>query len=59
MAAKMGPEADRMVFLEQAVHWRRLAHEMQMERFGPLGSANMFTGDVHPEPGDDPEPTAD
>lgn len=25
-----------MVYLEQASHWRRLAHEIQVERLGPF-----------------------
>ncbi len=36
IAARMAPPGDRMVFLEQASHWRRLAHEIQVERLGPF-----------------------
>ena len=46
MAARMAAPDDRMVYLTQASHWRQLAHELQMERFGPFGSANLMPGDA-------------
>jgi hypothetical protein len=48
MAAQMADPAHRMIFIEQAAHWRQLAHELQMERFGPSGSANVLPGDAGP-----------
>lgn len=42
IAAKMAPPGDRLVYFEQAMHWRRLAHEIQVERLGP------FAGQDHP-----------
>jgi hypothetical protein len=48
MAAKMAPPEDRMMYLQQASHWRQLAHELQMERFGPFGSANTLPGEEGP-----------
>jgi len=49
LAARMAAPADRMAYLEQAAHWRQLAHELQMERFGPCGSANMLPGESGPK----------
>lgn len=49
MAAKMAPPGDRMMYLQQASHWRQLAHELQMERFGPCGSANILPGEAGPK----------
>ncbi len=46
IAAKMAPPGERMVYFEQAVHWRRLAHEIQVERLGPF--AGEDTPDVPP-----------
>jgi hypothetical protein len=49
IAARMSPPGERMGYLEQASHWRQLAHELQMERFGPCGSANMLPGERDPK----------
>ncbi|RYZ14258.1 MAG: hypothetical protein EON61_04340 [Alphaproteobacteria bacterium] len=46
IAAKMAPPGQRLVYFEQAMHWRRLAHEIQVERLGP------FAGED--EPGGEP-----
>lgn len=46
IAARMAPPGDRMVYLEQAAHWRRLAHEIQVERLGPFAGQD--------DPGDEP-----
>ncbi len=48
MAARMADPADRMIYLQQAALWRQLAHELQMERFGPFGSANILPGEAGP-----------
>jgi hypothetical protein len=48
LAARMAAPEDRMAYLEQAAHWRQLAHELQMERFGPCGRANMMPGEAGP-----------
>lgn len=45
MAARMAPPEARMEYLTLASHWRQLAHELQMERFGPFGSGNVFPGE--------------
>lgn len=45
IAAKMAPDSERMLYVEQAIHWRRLAHELHMERFGPFtGEAGVREG---------------
>ncbi|MFT3724407.1 MAG: hypothetical protein QM773_12550 [Hyphomonadaceae bacterium] len=49
MAAKMAAPEDRMMYLLHASHWRQLAHELQMERFGPCGSANLLPGEARPK----------
>lgn len=59
LAAQLAPPDARMGYLQHASHWRQLAHELQMERFGPFGSANLFTGDAGAEPGRAPGPLAD
>lgn len=46
MAARMAAPDQRMSYLVQAAHWRQLAHELQMERFGPSGSANILPGEA-------------
>ncbi len=48
MAAMIAAPADRMMYLQQAAHWRQLAHQLQMERFGPYGSANILPGEAGP-----------
>lgn len=40
-AAKLAAPDARMVFIQQAAQWRQLAHELQMERFGPFGDSLM------------------
>ena len=59
LAAQLAPPDARMGYLQQASPWRQLAHELQMERFGPFGSANLFIGDARTEPGDAPGALAD
>lgn len=44
IAAKMAPPGERMVYFEQAVHWRRLAHEIQVERLGPFAGEDEPVG---------------
>lgn len=48
MAARMADTADRMMYLQLAAQWRQLAHQLQMERFGPFGSANILPGEAGP-----------
>ena len=55
-AAQMAPASLRMIYLQQAAHWRQLAHELQMERFGPFGGGEGLFGDAVRDP---TQPTAD
>ena len=53
-AAKLAAPDTRMIYIQQAVQWRQLAHELQMERFGPFGG-DSSTG----EAGERDRPTYD
>jgi len=42
VAAKFAAPEARMIYIQQAAQWRQLAHELQMERFGPFGGDTLM-----------------
>lgn len=47
-AAKLAAPEARMTYIQQAAQWRQLAHELQMERFGPFGGDGLTPHADHP-----------
>ncbi len=48
MAAKFAAPEARMIYIQQAAQWRQLAHELQMERFGPFAGDGLTPQADHP-----------